>query len=83
MMPKHIQNSQRKLKAQFEKLPNKYAISTSKMQNTLNSQNLSQAHFLKRLSQADEPRMNKKSADFYVTVQKVVLSKSFGSHKIL
>ena len=39
--------------------------------------NSSQAHFLKRLSQADEPRMSKFSAENYATVQKVVPRKSF------
>ena len=40
--------------------------------------NSSQAHFLKRLSQAVEPRMSEKSTDFYATVQKVVPRKSLG-----
>src|SRR3989339_82275 len=42
-----------------------------------------QAHFLKRLSQADEPRTSEKSADFYATVQKVVPKKIFVIHYYL
>ena len=46
-------------------------------QKLIELQNSLQAHFLKRLSQADEPRMSEKSADFYATVQKVAPRKSF------
>ena len=41
------------------------------------AQNSSQAHFLKRLSQAGEPRMSDFSAEKYATVQKVAPRKSF------
>ena len=45
------------------------------------SRNSSQAHFLKRLSQADEPRMSKFLAKNYATVQKVVPRKEFWKSK--
>ncbi len=45
------------------------------------AQNLLQAHFLKRLSQAGEPRMSDFSAEKYATVQKVAPRKSFTTEK--